>query len=228
MRGGDGGQYQLFDLLRSYGAFDIESGTVALNPERAKEALTFYAELMTAHQAVPQSAPNDSFRQIMEGFKTGQTGMLWHHTGSAIDLTGTLSEDQIGTMIVPAGPAQHVAPVTYVFNSLTGGRGRRERVGVDLVLGPARGGAGPARRHGLRPGFQRGRAGPAHPGRAPLRSGHRDARDRHGSGPSWRAWTGDEVRPAARVPEAAGRQLRRGRGWSPGSSASSTARSAKP
>ena len=120
MRGGDGGQYQLFDLLRSYGAFDIEGGTVALNPERAKEALTFYAELMTAHQAVPESAPNDSFRQIMEGFKTGQTGMLWHHTGSAIDLTGTLNDDQIGTMIVPAGPAQHVAPVTYVFNSLTG------------------------------------------------------------------------------------------------------------
>ena len=45
---------------------------------------------MFRDKAVPPSAPNDGFRQIIEGFQTGQTAMIYHHTGSYQDIASKL------------------------------------------------------------------------------------------------------------------------------------------
>lgn len=121
MRGGDGGQGYIADVLASYGALiDTDDGGLAFDTDKAREAMQFYADIAVKHGAVPPSVANDSYRQIMEGFKTGQTGMIWHHTGSLTELTEVLNEDQIGTMLMPAGPAQRIARVNYLYNGVTG------------------------------------------------------------------------------------------------------------
>lgn len=120
MRGGDGGQGLLLDVMESFGGIAFEDGKAMMDTDKARQAIQFFSDLAVKHNAVPPSAPNDSYRQIMEGFKTGQTGLLWHHTGSLVELTEVLSPDQIGTMVMPAGPSAHIARVNYLYNSLTG------------------------------------------------------------------------------------------------------------
>jgi len=120
MRGGDGGQTLLLDVMESFGGISFDDGKAMMDTDKARQALQFYSDLAVKHEAVPPSAPNDSFRQIMEGFRTGQTGLLWHHTGSLVELREALSPDQIGTMMMPAGPQAHIARVNYLYNSLTG------------------------------------------------------------------------------------------------------------
>lgn len=119
LRGGGGGQAFFQDVLDSYGAIVIEDGRASLDTDAARAALGFYAGLRTDLGVVPESAPNDSYRQIMEGFKTGQTGMIWHHTGSLVELQGALNDDQLGTMMRPAGPAGVIARSIWLFNGLS-------------------------------------------------------------------------------------------------------------
>lgn len=119
LRGGDGGQSFLHDVLDSYGALDYSDGKASLDTDKAREALAFYTGLYTTDNVVPESSPNDSYRQIMEGFKTGQTGMIWHHTGSLVELTSVLNPDQIGTFVRPAGPAARVARIAFQYNGLS-------------------------------------------------------------------------------------------------------------
>ncbi len=120
LRGGDGGQSFLVDVLDSYGALNYADGKATLDTEKARAAMAFYSGLATEHGAVPPSAPNDSYRQIMEGFKTGQTAMIWHHTGSLVELTDALTPDQIATSIRPAGPEGRIARVAYLYNGASG------------------------------------------------------------------------------------------------------------
>ena len=120
LRGGDGGQSFLVDVLDSYGALTYADGKATLDTDKAREAMAFYSGLSTEYGVVPPSAPNDSYRQIMEGFKTGQTAMIWHHTGSLVELTEALTPDQIATMIRPAGPAGRIARVAYLYNGSSG------------------------------------------------------------------------------------------------------------
>jgi len=120
LRGGDGGQSYLLDVIDSFGGINYEGDKASLDIPKTQEAMRWYSELATKHGVTPPSAANDSYRQIMEGFKTGQTAMLWHHTGSLIELTEAMEDGQIGTMIRPAGPAARIARVSYLYNSLTG------------------------------------------------------------------------------------------------------------
>ena len=118
LRGGDGGQTMLQDVFDSYGAFDYDGGSIAINVPNAVEALRFYTGLLTEHQVAQPSAAGDSYRQIMEGFRTGQTGMVWHHTGSLIEISDALSPDQFGTALRPSGPAGRIARVSYLYNGI--------------------------------------------------------------------------------------------------------------
>ena len=54
----------------------------------------------------------------MEGFRTGQTGMIWHHTGSLREIAGALPAENFSTAIRPAGPAARIAQVSYLYNGL--------------------------------------------------------------------------------------------------------------
>lgn len=121
LRGGDGGHFALLDLVRAWGSPLVVDGRVAIDRSRATEAVRFYAELYTRYQVAPPSAPGDSYRQIMEGFRTGQTGMIWHHTGSFHEIASALPAENFMTAVLPAGPAARIATVSYLYNGLMSG-----------------------------------------------------------------------------------------------------------
>jgi len=126
LRGGDGGQTMLLDVMDSYQAFDYEDGSMQMNVPNAVAALRFYTDLLTVHGVAQPSAPGDSYRQIMEGFRTGQTGMIWHHTGSLTEISNALSPDQFGTALRPSGPAGRIARVSYQYNGLMSPRNQED------------------------------------------------------------------------------------------------------
>ncbi len=118
LRGGGGGQGFLVDLLQAFGSPLIDAdGKASIDRDKAIEAIKFYSGLFTTDKVVPPSAPGDSFRQIMEAFKTGQTAMIWHHTGSLADLQATLG-DKLGTAVMPTGPVGNLSDVSYLYNGV--------------------------------------------------------------------------------------------------------------
>lgn len=118
LRGGAGGYQYVVDMIESFGSPIVVDGKPAMDKAKAVEAVTFLSELFTRHKACPPSAPNDSYRQIMEAFKTGQTAMVWHHTGSLAEISGAMKPGQFMTAARPAGPGAHIARLTYLFNGL--------------------------------------------------------------------------------------------------------------
>jgi multiple sugar transport system substrate-binding protein len=122
MRGAGGGEGLLIEVMRSFGSPIVDDkGQPAMDRQKAIDAVRWYSELFTKYHAVPPSVTNDSFQQIMTGFSTGQTAMLWHHTGSLIDVSTALGADsgKFGTLTRPAGPAAHIADVSYSYNGMS-------------------------------------------------------------------------------------------------------------
>lgn len=119
MRAGAGGFKYVIDVMEAFGSPIVKDGQAAIDRAAAIEAVTFYSGLLLKEKAVPPSAPNDSYRQIMEAFRTGQTAMLWHHTGSLKEISAALKPgEQFATAPMPAGPKAHVARVAYCGNSI--------------------------------------------------------------------------------------------------------------
>jgi multiple sugar transport system substrate-binding protein len=118
LRGASGGQSLIMDVLHAFGIEIVKDGKAAMDREKLIEALDWYSGLYTRLKVAPPSAPNDSYRQIMEGFKTGQTAMIWHHTGSLTELQKAMQPGSFMTATRPAGPARHYARVTYQFNGI--------------------------------------------------------------------------------------------------------------
>lgn len=118
LRGGAGGFKYVIDMIEAWGSPIVVDGKMAIDKKKATEAVAWYAELLTKHKVVPASAPNDSYRQIMEAFKTGQTAMVWHHTGSLTEIQAALKPEQFGTLAMPAGPGGRSARLTYLFNGI--------------------------------------------------------------------------------------------------------------
>lgn len=120
MRGGDGGQGQVMGIMRAYGGLSVDDdGVPVIDRDKAIEAVSFWGGLFTTDQVAPPSAPNDSYSQIMQAFRTGQTAMLLHHTGSLAEILGDLSTDQVMTTQVPAGPAMQVTGVAPQYNGIS-------------------------------------------------------------------------------------------------------------
>ena len=120
MRAGDGGQDFITMILEAFGTQIVDAdGQPAIDRDIAIDAMTWYSELYTVHGIVPESAPSDSYRQIMEGFKTGQTAMVWHHTGSLAEISEVLEpEAQFMSMVRPVGPEGNVTRLGYLYNGL--------------------------------------------------------------------------------------------------------------
>jgi multiple sugar transport system substrate-binding protein len=122
MRGAGGGEGLLIEVIRSFGSPIVDDKKQpAMDRQKATDAVRWYSELYTKYKAVPPSVTNDSFQQIMTGFQTGQTAMIWHHTGSLIDVSSALGADsgKFGTLPRPAGPAAHIADVSYSYNGFS-------------------------------------------------------------------------------------------------------------
>lgn len=118
MRGGDGGEGFVTTVFRAWGSPLVDDkGKPAIDAAKATEALKFYTELFTKYKASPSSAPSDSYAQIMNAFKTGQTAMVMHHTGSLKEIKDALG-DKFATAPMPAGPAARIADVTPLYNGI--------------------------------------------------------------------------------------------------------------
>ena len=119
LRGGPGGQNIIINMMEAFGSPVLHAdGTIGLDRDAAIAGITYWAEM--AKNAAPSSAPNDGFRQVIEGFQTGQTAMIYHHTGSYQDIASKLEPGvQFGTMAIPAGPVNRVARLAYAYNTIT-------------------------------------------------------------------------------------------------------------
>ncbi len=120
MRGGPGGQNYIINVMEAFGAPVLHpDGSIGLDRDAAIAGIDWFAGLLTRDGAVPPSAPNDGFRQVIEGFQTGQTAMIWHHTGSYQDIAALLEPGvEFGTLAMPAGPSSRVARLAYAYNCI--------------------------------------------------------------------------------------------------------------
>jgi multiple sugar transport system substrate-binding protein len=118
LRGGPGGYGYIIDLIESFGSPLVIDGRNAMDRAKTLAAVKWYSDLATVHKVVPPSAANDGFRQIIESFKTGQSAMVWHHTGSLVEIVRDMKPGSFATGIKPAGPAARIARLSYQFNGL--------------------------------------------------------------------------------------------------------------
>ena len=107
-------------IMRAYGGLSAdENGVPVIDRDKAIEAVTFWSGLYTTDKVAPPSAPNDSYSQIMQAFRTGQTAMVLHHTGSLAEISADLTQGkQFMTTLVPAGPVMQVAGVSALYNGM--------------------------------------------------------------------------------------------------------------
>jgi multiple sugar transport system substrate-binding protein len=121
LRGGPGGQNFVVNVIEAFGSpVKKEDGSIGLDRDIVVKALDWYAGLLVKDKAAPPSAANDGFQQIISGFQTGQTAMIWHHTGSYQDIVSKLKPGvEFGTFAMPAGPATRVARLAYAYNCIT-------------------------------------------------------------------------------------------------------------
>jgi multiple sugar transport system substrate-binding protein len=118
LRGADGGEEYIIDAILAFGSPIVVDGKNAMDRDRAVAAIRFWSELATVHKVVPPSAVSDGFRQVIDGFKTGQTAMIWHHTGSLVDLLKSMPKGALMTAARPAGPAARIAHADYQYNAI--------------------------------------------------------------------------------------------------------------
>jgi multiple sugar transport system substrate-binding protein len=89
MRGGAGCHDNWGPFVLGGGA-SFEKG--GLLTDKALAANRWFIELATKHKVVPPSAPTDAFRQIVDSFKAGRTGMVIHHIGSSAEVVEALGD----------------------------------------------------------------------------------------------------------------------------------------
>ena len=118
LRGGGGGQGYVVGMIEAFGSPIIVDGKAAIDKPKAMEAIKFWSELFTVYKVAPPSAPSDAFKGIMEGFKTGQTAMIFHHTGSLVDLAATLG-DNVMTAVMPTGRDNNLSFLSYQYNGVS-------------------------------------------------------------------------------------------------------------
>ena len=99
MRGSNGGQ-------EPWGSFIYAAGGSFehLDSEEAIQGMKDYIALFTNGYA-PETAPNDGFAQVIDGFKSGLTAMTIHHIGSSAQMMELFGDD-VSAFIFPAGKGQ--------------------------------------------------------------------------------------------------------------------------
>jgi multiple sugar transport system substrate-binding protein len=118
LRGGAGGQGYVVGMIEAFGSPIVVDGKPAIDKAKAMEAIKFWSGLVTVDKVAPPSAPSDSFSGIMTAFKTGQTAMILHHTGSLTDLVATLG-DKVMSAVSPKGPANNLSWLGFQYNGVS-------------------------------------------------------------------------------------------------------------
>ena len=105
LRGGSGGWGFMPKLMTAYNGPIVTNGKCTLELDNAIDALRFWVGLVTKDKVVPPSVLSNGYGQIMTSFKTGETAMLWHHTGSFVEIGAALKYGvEVATAIQPKGP----------------------------------------------------------------------------------------------------------------------------
>jgi multiple sugar transport system substrate-binding protein len=117
LRGGNNGQAYVVGMIECFGSPIVVDGKAAIDKPKAMEAVKFWSELYTKYKVAPPSAPGDAYAGIMDAFKTGQTAMVFHHTGSLADLSATLG-DKVMTAVLPKGPYNNISFLGYNYNGV--------------------------------------------------------------------------------------------------------------
>lgn len=97
LRGGKGGWDQWGAFVLSQGA-DLKPG--GLTSDKAVAANQWLIDLYRKDKAIPPSAPNDGFQEIIGAFKSGKTAMTIHHIGSSNSMVEALG-DKVSAVPVP-------------------------------------------------------------------------------------------------------------------------------
>jgi len=99
MRGSNGGQ-------EPWGSFIYAAGGSFehLDSPESIQGMKDYISLFTNHY-VPETAPNDGFAQVIDGFKSGLTAMTIHHIGSSAQMMELFGDD-VSAFVFPAGKGQ--------------------------------------------------------------------------------------------------------------------------
>ena len=99
MRGSNGGQ-------EPWGSFIYAAGGSFehLDSPESIQGMKDYISLFT-NGYVPETAPNDGFAQVIDGFKSGLTAMTIHHIGSSAQMMELFGDD-VSAFVFPAGKGQ--------------------------------------------------------------------------------------------------------------------------
>ena len=99
MRGSNGGQ-------EPWGSFIYAAGGSFehLDSPESIQGMKDYISLFTNGYA-PETAPNDGFAQVIDGFKSGLTAMTIHHIGSSAQMMELFGDD-VSAFVFPAGKGQ--------------------------------------------------------------------------------------------------------------------------
>ena len=99
MRGSNGGQ-------EPWGSFIYAAGGSFehLDSPESIQGMKDYISLFT-NGYVPETAPNDGFAQVIDGFKSGLTAMTIHHIGSSAQMMELFGDD-VAAFVFPKGEGQ--------------------------------------------------------------------------------------------------------------------------
>jgi multiple sugar transport system substrate-binding protein len=114
LRGGDGGYSPYFTWIQNYGAKITDDNGKTVGPDGkvyfdsaiAREGTKRYFDYFHVDKVVPPSCVSDGMTEMIANFKSGRTGMIFHHIGTYVELSKAMG-DKISASHIPAGPGDH-------------------------------------------------------------------------------------------------------------------------
>ena len=109
-------------VMESFGVTWVDkNGKITADRATILKALRFYTRLATVDHVVPPSAAQDGYTQTVDGFKTGQTAMLFQSTGALGDIIaspGLKPGVEFATAPMPSGPGGSSGRVDALYNGM--------------------------------------------------------------------------------------------------------------
>lgn len=105
MRGARGGTGQMLSFILPVVGnkwFEANGKTSTFRRPEAVAAAEWYINLFKTEKVTPPSAPSDGFAEIMDGFRSGLTGMIVHHIMSWSGHVEALGDANVGIAKLPS------------------------------------------------------------------------------------------------------------------------------
>ncbi len=120
LRGGAGGGGYISSLMHAMnGPLIDKNGKSILELDAAVDALRFWVHLGTKDKCIPPTAATDGYAQFQGAFQKGDTGMIFHHTGSFVEVGKALKYGiEVETSAMPTGPKSGVGAISPLGNGI--------------------------------------------------------------------------------------------------------------